>query len=209
MKKPKDALIARLKSILNKKEQEDKNKAPKEKEITRDVLPKMHIPKHNSFSRVFKFKTIPVKDPNGTEIDYDRVPILTFENAAPTLKLKLTDAPKEDNDVTIENTITKFITMFKLFYEGQLTTDLFDDLAWRYMYYSLSDVSLALRYSKMIQLPKYGDRNWEQVKICLQDIFRLHNESSFRSNNGGQVRGYKTSRERGHGKTKTHRNTPY
>ncbi|KAG0000190.1 hypothetical protein BGZ79_006206 [Entomortierella chlamydospora] len=115
---------------------------------------------------------IPVVDPTSKKINYDRIQMIEFDGA-PKLRLQLGGIQKCDLSAAIARRVLGFIDSFQNFYQVHLTTDLFDELAWRYMGIALETVGLTERFYRTIVYPVYGNKNWSQVKICLSNIFRL------------------------------------
>ncbi|KAF9427757.1 hypothetical protein BGZ76_002204 [Entomortierella beljakovae] len=146
-----------------------------------DISPDDTNPKHNLLVQLLEIDTIPVHDLVTKEINYDNLRLVLFEDA-PELEIDLTKV-KESHQlgVVIATTLTKFLRRFYKFYIGQLTECLFDDLAWKYMERALVKAEVDERYSRLIILPKYGNRNWDQAQACFYDIFVSENiKSDFR-----------------------------
>ncbi|KAI8350275.1 hypothetical protein B0O80DRAFT_500866 [Mortierella sp. GBAus27b] len=137
-----------------------------------DMPPLLNNPKHAAMMRVFNYKTIPVLSRARGEIDYDRVQLKEKSNA-PSFKLKLKGVPKNELTLKIVKGIVDFIEKFEKFYVRELTKDLFEDLAWRYMSMSLEAAGLSDQYDEHIKTVEYGDRSWTQVQRCLNRILKL------------------------------------
>jgi hypothetical protein len=137
-----------------------------------DVAPMDTNRKHLSLARVFNYKTIPVVDLETMEIDYSRVQ-LKDRKGAPTLDLKLESTARNNLSLKVVKGVVDFLNDFEAFYKDELTEDLFDDLAWRYMARALKAADLNTQYERLIKQHDYDPRHWKEVERCLSKMFKF------------------------------------
>ncbi|KAF9399133.1 hypothetical protein BGZ76_007977, partial [Entomortierella beljakovae] len=92
---------------------------------------------------------------------------------APQLEFHIAKVPKHVKGVYIATTLTEFLRQFQEFYNDEVSSLLFDDLAWKCMKRSLTLSKIGDKYAKQIMLQKYGNRNWKMVVECLETILDL------------------------------------
>ncbi|KAF9189778.1 hypothetical protein BGZ49_003775 [Haplosporangium sp. Z 27] len=130
-------------------------------------------PKHAALKQAYKLTLIPIKDEVSKEIDFDRISLIPFKNY-PELTIDLSKVPDEKVSITLARKIMTFLDAFEAHLISWVNRDIFDDVAWRYMPQSLLKTEFHTRFKNTIMEPKYGNRNWTQVKRCVKEIFHLY-----------------------------------
>ncbi|KAF9190430.1 hypothetical protein BGZ49_003691 [Haplosporangium sp. Z 27] len=130
-------------------------------------------PKHAALKQAYKLTLIPIKDEVSKEIDFDRISLIPFKNH-PELTIDLSKVPDEKVSITLARKIMTFLDAFEAHLISWVNRDIFDDVAWRYMPQSLLKTEFHNRFKNTIVEPKYGNRNWTQVKRCIREIFHLY-----------------------------------
>jgi len=137
-----------------------------------DVAPVEKNRKHAALARILNYKKIPVTDLISMDINYNRVQIKARSDA-PVFKLRLKGVPMKDVSKTVVQGVVKFLEKFEKYYTRELTEDLFDDMAWRYMSLALEPSNISDLYDKTIVMPEYGDKTYYDVRRCISKIFKF------------------------------------
>jgi hypothetical protein len=135
-----------------------------------DIYPDDSDRIHQALVRIYKYKKIPVIQ--GTKrVDWPRV-TLCDHKGAPVFQLELKGVAKEKIAFVSVKAIVEFLRDFERFYKDNLT-DLFEYLAWKYMYRALTPSGLHQRFEESIGKVPLEKRNWQKVKNTIKALFKL------------------------------------
>ncbi|KAF9964371.1 hypothetical protein BGZ70_006573, partial [Mortierella alpina] len=154
---------------------QEQSVAPSEGALSNSVLPDSSNLVHRALVSMLGDMIIPVH-PGTTKVDFARVRRTLFPGA-PEFDLNgllATNLPREQMALSLLRLFTDFMETFREFYYQNLSSVLFDRLAWSYMYDALkSNRTLAAQYDQAIRHYQHDQRDWNHIARCLEKILKL------------------------------------
>ncbi|KAF9960092.1 hypothetical protein BGZ72_007926 [Mortierella alpina] len=143
--------------------------------LSDSVLPDSSNLVHRALVSMLGDMIIPIY-PGTTKVDFSRVRRTVFPGA-PEFHLNsllASNLPREQMALSLLRLFTDFMETFREFYYQNLSSVLFDRLAWSYMYEALkSNRTLAAQYDQAIRHYQHDQRDWNHIARCLEKILKL------------------------------------